>query len=197
MIQGIIGLPGAGKTTVLAAACQKWINGKTFLDIRLPEHKLARVYSNFPCPGCYELDFASLGLRYYHDCIIVIDEIALFADSRDFKNFAKHTDRFMRLHRHANIDIVWCSQTFDCDKKIRNLTDKMYILDRGSGPLSSFTFVKPIQRSLNANSESFKVLPPVQWWFIYRPKWYGVFDSFAHDFDKLPDPDNIPWNPSL
>lgn len=189
MISGIIGLPGAGKTTLLAATCQKWLKGKTFIGISPKKF----VYTNFPCPGCFQLDFDTLGLRYYHDCNIVIDEIALFADSRDFKNFSKHLDKFFRLHRHANIDILWCSQTFDCDKKIRNLTDKMFILEGGKFILSQFTFVKPVQRGLMANSETFRLAPPILWWWIYRPRWYHVFDSFDHDFDDLPLPDNVLW----
>ena len=186
MIQAIFGLPGMGKTTVLTKIAQKSLSGKRYLGI--PPHKI--VYTNFECQGCYKLDFKALGVYAFNDALILIDEIMLLADTRDFKTFPPELKRFFALHRHWGIDVVWCSQYWDdCDKKIRVLTDRYYLMTA----MGNWTIIKPIQRFLGVVDgkmlDSFEVAPPISWKFIYRPHYYSYFDSFV--VPQLPD------NPAL
>ena len=61
---------------------------------------------------------------------MLIDEIQLFADSRNFKTFGDNLKYFFSMHRHDKIDIVYASQSFDnVDKRIRSLTDRLYYVD--------------------------------------------------------------------
>ena len=119
MIIGVFGLPGAGKTTFLASAAQHLLNGKKFLG--LSPSKV--VFTNFYCKGCYKLDFDKLGIYNFSDCNILIDEIMLLADTRNFKTFPESLKRFFSQHRKTLGDghgCLWCSQYYDdCDKKIR------------------------------------------------------------------------------
>ena len=55
-MQGVFGLPGAGKTTFLTKYAQRCLAGKSFL--RTPPH--SRVFTNFMCAGCYKFDFDDL-----------------------------------------------------------------------------------------------------------------------------------------
>ena len=75
MIFGVFGLPRSGKTTYLCKIAKSYIK------------RGIRVYSNFPCHGCYKLDFSKLGRFDFSNCVLLIDEISLVADSRDWKNF--------------------------------------------------------------------------------------------------------------
>lgn len=94
MVQGVFGLPGSGKSTYLAKLAKKSFK------------KYDRVYSNFYIRGCYQLDFDTLGLVDYSDCLILIDEISLFCDCRNWKNFSSDMVYFWTNHRHYGVDIV-------------------------------------------------------------------------------------------
>lgn len=190
MIIELHGFPGSGKTTVLTMIAQRSLIGKSTLGL----YPAKTVLTTFPCPGCYELDFDDLGMYNFCDCLMIIDEISLYADNRNFKNFSDNLLYFFKLHRHYNIDLVWCSQSAtDADKKIRAVTEMSYIID----PLPfQFTAIKPIikQHGLKNGepAEIFELAPPIRWTYCYRPKWYKYFDSFQTR--KLPEPDLKLWD---
>lgn len=62
--------------------------------------------------------------------VIFHDEINLKFDNRNFKNFSKEDQRYFRLQRHYQHIYIGFSQTFDCDKKIRDLADYIVILKK-------------------------------------------------------------------
>ena len=114
MMIGIIGLPRSGKSTYLAKIAKKY------------NKKGENVFSNFYIKGCYKFDFNDLGKKDFHDCVILIDEISLFADCRNFKEFGRDLVYFFTNYGHYNVKIYWCSQSLSADKKIRDLTDELY-----------------------------------------------------------------------
>lgn len=65
--------------------------------------------------------------RFPRNSLIVIDEINLLWDNRDFKKFDKNVQDWFREQRKKGIKIIAYSQTFDCDKKLRDLTDTLAI----------------------------------------------------------------------
>lgn len=185
MVIEIHGFPGAGKTTVLTMIAQRALQGKSTLG--LP--KTTQVFTSFPCVGCYQLDFFQLGKLNFHDCLIIIDEISLYADNRNFKNFSDALLYFFKLHRHANISLVWCSQSAtDADKKIRGVTEKSYIIDA----YGIFTAIKPIEKWHSVRDgepkEVFRLGKLRSWKWCCRPHWYKYFDSY----DRKPLPDFEP-----
>lgn len=134
MVSGIFGLPGVGKSLICSWLAYRAINGKSINVHGFSVgyfNKYQRVYTNFPCKGAYKLDFDELGLADYNNCLIVIDEIQLFSDSRNFRNFGENLTWFFTCHRHQRIDVVWCTQHPQAvDKRIRSVTDRLYYLDR-------------------------------------------------------------------
>lgn len=192
MIQAVFGLPGNGKSTLLTKCAQMSLRGKTFMGVK--PKKI--VFTNFECEGCYRLDFEKLGLYNFSDCLILIDEIMLFADTRNFKTFPEHLKRFFAKHRHSNIDIIWCSQYWDdCDKKIRVLTQRFFLIEKGKF-LKQFSFVKPIVRHMGVSDKRmidfYQLAAPIEWRFVYRPHYYNMFDSF--DREPLPELELSPWS---
>lgn len=122
----------------------------------------------------------------------------LFADTRNFKTFPEHLKRFFAKHRHSNIDIIWCSQYWDdCDKKIRVLTQKFYLMEK-SKIFPSITWVKPIIRAMGVSdkrmTDDYTIAAPIEWKLVYRPRYYDKFDSF--DTEPLPPVELIPWGMS-
>lgn len=59
--------------------------------------------------------------------LITIDEVNLLWDNRDFKSFPKGVQKFFREQRKHKVKIIAYSQSFDCDLKLRTLSDRIAI----------------------------------------------------------------------
>lgn len=179
MIVGVFGLPGSGKTSYLCKIARKNLkSGK-------------RVFSNFACKGCYKLDFSDLGLYDFSDSILLIDEISLVCDSRDWKAFNSDLRYFFTNHRHYNIDIYYCSQWLtDTDVKIRRMTEYLYYIEHKPFGLSMRYVVdrdvKTTDSGEVADCYRFK-----HGRLFYRRPYYSMFDSFSRR--SLPDPPLEIW----
>lgn len=198
MITGFFGLPGCGKSTLLAKVAAKELK-----KIKKGKSKYKRILCNYYIKGCYKLDFRQLGVYDMSDSLILIDEITLEADSRDFKNFAFTTKQFFVLHRKYNIDVIYCTQQWDAvDRKIRELTENLYYMKR----IGPFTMATAIYRKICITEEqeikmgyvfptfiqlvtnlSSNVI------FVWRRRWYKYFYSLEcpklpeMKFEKYPD----------
>ena len=124
MITCFFGLPGAGKSSMLTKIARKEIK-----RIERGKSPYRMVLSNYYIEGCYEFRFEDLGVYDMDNCLVLLDELTLDADSRDFKNFNKNLKQFFIMHRHYGVDIVYATQQYDgVDKKIRDLTHDLYYL---------------------------------------------------------------------
>lgn len=65
--------------------------------------------------------------KFPPNSFITIDEVNLLWDNRNFKDFPPATQKFFREQRKHKCKIIAYSQTFDCDKKLRDLADKLAI----------------------------------------------------------------------
>ena len=114
------GLPGCGKTTIMTSIAYKYA-------------KLKRPYKHIYCnvklsiPGVTYIDNECIGNYLLRDCLLLIDEATLFADSRAYKQFDKAKLSYFLEHRHFNADIYLFTQQWDgVDRKIRVITDRVY-----------------------------------------------------------------------
>lgn len=122
--------------------------------------------------------------------VVLIDEINLLWDNRDFKSFPKPLQRYLRLQRHKKIKLIMFSQTFDCDAKIRNLADTLYLCNKFARVLTICTgyFKRPVilsaldTRQEGRISDDFKKLPFWRTQFTFIPRYVKTYDSFS-DFD--------------
>lgn len=184
MVSGYFGLPGCGKTTYLTMIAQKELR-----RIAKGRSKYKYVATNFYCSGCLHIDYKDLGNYIISDTLILLDEITLDADSRDFKQFDKAHKMFFLLHRHFNCDVIYFTQMYDnVDKKIRDITTNLYFV-RKIGPLS---VARIIYRTLDINEQTKdivqgyrfptwfeRLLPFIKTkWYCFRPRWYKYFDSW-------------------
>lgn len=170
MITCVFGLPGSGKSTLMAKMCQKALKSK----------KYKKVYSNFSVSGAYPIDFKDLGKYEFIDCLILIDEAMNEADSRDFKKFTPELKYFFSNHRHYGVDIVYFTQAWDdVDKKIRNNTAKLYYMRR----VMFWSFTIPIYRKIMINDMTSEIVNGYKMGSIlssrwtFRPRWYRYFDT--------------------
>ena len=61
---------------------------------------------------------------------IFIDEVSLIWDNRNFKNMDPKVVEWFRYQRHSKCRVYLFSQTFDIDKKLRDLADEMLLVNK-------------------------------------------------------------------
>lgn len=188
------GLPGCGKTTMLARLALKAVKSGRYLH----------VYSNvhLSIPGVTLIDNSCIGQYELRDCLLLIDEATLFADSRDYKNFSKGRLSYFLEHRHRNSDIILFTQQWDgIDRKIRTITDRVYYIKKGvlfghwfsSCYRIPYDIIIPDPKKAQGGEKLGEIVqgyckPP---FFVrlfatrvYRPRFYKYFDSW--ELDELP-----------
>lgn len=201
MIKGYFGLPGSGKTTFLTMIAQRELK-----RIKRGKSAYKRVLTNFYCQGCYMINYADLGLYDLSYSLILLDEITLDADSRNFKQFDQIKKKAFLLHRHYHIDIIYFTQQWDgVDKKIRDITHDLYYVKKCRLPLlDNISVATRIYRMLDINEQTHEIINGYRFpnWFdrfffrtkewCIRPLYYKYFDSF--EVEEL-DPFNfVEWD---
>ena len=181
----VFGKKGSGKSTFLTRIALKYIK------------KGFTVYTNMD-------DLILEGVRHFNvddlgdfvpeaDSLMLIDEVGMIWDNRNFKNFKTSTRDFFKLQRHYHVLVYLASQTFDVDKKIRDLTDGMYLC---VNVFNVFSVAKKIYRKVvlteaagdqeSRISENLKFAPFWNWQVTFIPKYSKYFNSFTvPDLPKL------------
>lgn len=206
----IFGKKGAGKSTTLAKLARQHINrGWTVYST---EHIDGVYYIPPEMIGFVELvdfnyrpfnindypKFLRLFMRIKEfffprrpHILLLIDEVGMIYDNRDYKNFKKEVRDWFKLQRHRHVKCYLFSQTFDVDKKLRDLTDQMYLI---CNLFRVFTYGKRIHKFITIKesmtddssslSEGLKFDSFFMWPFGSRtltfiPRWTKYFDSFT------------------
>ena len=145
MIKAYFGVPGCGKSTILAKEYRK--NRKKY------EH----IYTiNLQLRGVEMITKEDLEKYKFKNTLILWDEITMDADNREFKSFSKALRDLVILHRHLGVDIIYATQNFEnVDKKIRDLTVELWYMSKSVVPfLKGFTTAKRIYRQININENT-------------------------------------------
>lgn len=111
------GLPGCGKTTLAVKHIYQYVK------------KGLKVYTNIDVKinGVIHVEKSDLGAYDLHDGVMILDEITLWYDNRDFKEFKTKDKVFFLKHRHANLRIELFTQKYNAiDVKIQNITESVY-----------------------------------------------------------------------
>lgn len=113
----VFGKKGSGKSTLLTKLALKY-------------QKAGRpVYANTAVPGCYLINALDVGFfDIPKNAVIFIDEASMYWDNRNFKNFKKEYQDYFRYQRQYRHTVYLFSQSFDVDKKLRDLCDQMYLV---------------------------------------------------------------------
>lgn len=194
----VFGKKGSGKSTLLVKyASQYRERGWT-------------VFSTEYIPGTYKINYEDIGFVQFppHSCIIV-DEVGMIWDNRNFKNFKPEVRDFFKLQRHYKCCCILASQTFDVDKKIRDLADEMFLVSK---KFRVFSYAKRILREtvlVEATGESPSKIDEnlvfdslFFFWagsrkLSFIPKWSKWYDSFAapeldhKQFEEVPLRDDL------
>lgn len=121
---------------------------------------------------------------------IFIDEVSLIWDNRNFKNMDPKVVAWFRYQRHYKCRVYLFSQSFDIDKKLRDLCDEMYIVNkfarilvRAKRIIRKPVVVHPSPEAPARIDEDLVVDGPLMALFggrIYAsiPHWSKTYDSF-------------------
>lgn len=176
-------------------------SGKSTLMVKVANQYLSRgwsVYSTEPIPRCYLLSPDDIGkVQLPPNSVLLVDEVGMIWDNREFKKFGNHVRDWFKLQRHYKVRCFLFSQTFDIDKKLRDLTDDMYLCQNA---FRVFSYAKRINRKIiltkptgesparideELRFDSFLFFMFGSRRFTFIPKWSKYFNSF--EAPKLED----------
>lgn len=176
----IFGKKGSGKSTLLAKYAVRY------------RARGWHVFSTEPILGTVQISYEDIGHRNFPPrSLIIIDEVGMIWDNRNFKSFDSAVRDWFKLQRHDHLTVVMASQTFDVDKKIRDLCDEMYLVKPF---LRVWTYGRRILRvpclveasgdGPSRIDENLKFDSLLFFWcgavfFTFIPHWTQYFDSFA------------------
>lgn len=180
----LFGKKGSGKNTLL-----------TKLSIKYNRMGY-KVFSDSDIYNTYKLNTDWIGkYDFPENSVLMVSEAGITWDNRDFKTFSKEVRNFFKLQRHKKVIVYLASQSFDVDKKLRDLTDEMYLIVNYMG---IFSVAKKIHKQIaihnssdNNDGESFLTETysfgfPWEWKVTYIPRWIKFFNSFeCEQFNRV------------
>lgn len=126
----VVGKKGSGKSTMLTRLAYEHLR------------KGWSVYTTEHIPGTYHIDYKDIGVfNIPANSVLLVDEVGMVWDNRKYKDFPDHLRDWFKYQRHEGVKVYLFSQTFDVDKKIRDLTDNMYLV---TNKLRVFAYAKRI-----------------------------------------------------
>lgn len=173
----VFGKKGSGKSTYLCKIAKSYLKKKFIVYTNMTDCKI---------PGVRLIEPEKLGdfVPEPRSCVL-LDEVGMLYDNRNFKSFKPSVRDFFKLQRHYHCVVYLASQSFDVDKKLRDLTDRMFLVNALFPWLS---LVRPITKKIGlveASSQgesrivdNLKFGSIFSWKFIFIPKYIKSFDSF-------------------
>lgn len=175
----VFGKKGSGKSTLLTKLAYKYLK------------KDWKVYTTENLPGTLNIDEPKriFDMNFPEKSCIFIDEVSLIWDNRDFKNMDKRVVEWFRYQRHHKCRVYFFSQTFDIDKKLRDLADDMYLVNKyfrvlviAKHIVRKPVVVHPGPESPARIDDDMVVDGPLLWLFggritAFIPYWSNRFDS--------------------
>lgn len=188
-------------------------SGKSTLMVRMAYEYLAlgwTVFCTERLDGCIHIDYKHIGFKQIPPhSLLLVDEVGMIWDNRNYKEFKPQVRDWFKLQRHYKVRVVLFSQTFDIDKKLRDLTDDMFLC---TNLLRIFSWAKRITRRVvlvkpgadsPARIDEELAYDSLIWWpfgsriLTFIPNWAPYFDS--HNCPELkagewkPEPElNVP-----
>lgn len=174
----IFGKKGAGKSCFMVRKMlfyikRGWHVYTDMADVRIPGVKIIQV-------GQLE------HFRPEPNSVIFLDEVGISMDNRSFKSFPPGLRDFFKFARKMQCIVYMNSQAYDVDKKVRDTTDSMILMQS----IGSFLCIaRPIIRSITLTAPSAEAESRIadtlrfgnifSWRFYYMPAYFRYFNSKA------------------
>ena len=139
----VFGKKGSGKSTLLQKISYQYVGkGGTVYSTEVPDigqnvpikkkkHRRKTEEDEQPFHIIRKIDPKKIyEYQFPPKSCIFIDEVSLIWDNRNFKNMDPKVVAWFRYQRHYKCRVYLFSQSFDIDKKLRDLCDEMYIVNK-------------------------------------------------------------------
>lgn len=174
----IFGKKGAGKSCFMV---------RKMLQYRRRGWNVYTDMVDVKIPGVRFIDVSSLGtFRPLPHSAVFLDEVGISMDNRSFKSFPPGLRDFFKYSRKMELVIFMNSQAFDVDKKVRDTTDSMVLMQSIGSFLCiarpiirSVTLTQPSAESESRIADTLRFAPIWDWRFYYMPAYFDYFDSKA------------------
>lgn len=192
----VFGKKGSGKSTYLVKLAYKYLKKGWYVYTNMADMML---------PSVRLIDIDKLGeFVPVANSVLLIDEVGMIWDNRNYKNFKPSVRDFFKLQRHYKVITYLASQTFDIDKKLRDLTDGMIlnlnvlnVLSVGKTIRRKITLTESTSEAESRIAEDLKFAPIWTWHFTLIPRWAKLFSSFeTPEMPSLPFSEIVCNNPS-
>lgn len=193
----IFGKKGSGKSTQLCKIALKYLKKNK----NLVKHKKSvwTVYTNMSdmcIPDVRIIDIKHLGdFVPVSNSILLLDEAGLDFDNRQYKNFSTSKRDFFVYQRHYKVICYLASQSYNVDKKLRDLCDGMFLYNC---IFNVFSLCRPIRKSITLTestseaesrvAENLKFKWVFSWRITFIPKYSKYFKSFV-----IPEKPELPY----
>ena len=172
----VFGKKGSGKSTYLVKLAYQHLK------------KGWHVYTNMDelfIPGVRHFNIEHLGdFVPEAQSLLLLDEVGMIWDNRDYKVFKPCVRDFFKLQRHYRVKVYMASQSFDVDKKLRDLCDGMFlhtnfarVFTLGKRITRKITITESTSEAESRIAQDLVICPPWNWTLTYIPKWAKYFDS--------------------
>lgn len=185
----VFGKKGSGKSTLLEKLSNQYLKkGWTVYSTEVTGDLSFTTYDSDSINPISPRDIYKY--NFPERSAIFIDEVSLIWDNRNFKNMDTKVVEWFRYQRHHKCRVYLFSQSFDIDKKLRDLCDEMYIvgklarvLVRAKRIIRKPVVVHPSPEAPARIDEDLIVDGPLMAFFggrIYAwiPYWAKTFNSF-------------------
>lgn len=177
----IFGKKGVGKSTFMTKLAYQY--SKKGYTVFCTDDSIGNTYT---------FDTANFGkYKFPERSVILIDEVSLLWSNRDFKTFGRDIEKQFRFQRKDRLIIFLFSQSFDVDKKVRDLCDSMYLAEKRFNCIvwlkkisKNPTITEADSRGESRVTENLEFEPFLFFWlgsrkFVWLPKWVKMFDSYS------------------
>lgn len=196
-IDMFFGLPGSGKTTVLAEIVRQTLSDR--------KHKTS-VFCNMPIRGSYIVERSDIGKYDFRvdgadSALLLLDEGQTVYNCRNAmskKESLRISDtetQFFCMHRHYKTMLCCFSQGFeDMDKIIRNRTTKLYYVEKSR--IRPFIRIRTIVKMIHIDDLQKQIMEGFEFEkfstrYVYGKRVWRMFDTY--DAEPLPAKDPTRW----
>lgn len=173
----VFGKKGSGKSTLAAKLAVKYLRKGFYVYTNMADMNIQGVrLFNVDQLG----DFVPAPRS-----LVLVDEAGSCYDARKWEKFKSSTSDFYRYQRHHKCIVYLFSQSFDVDKRLRDLTDYFYLVSK---KLRIFSLAKRVERSTKlveptADSDGrfadgLRYASFTSWKLTYIPRYSKYFNSF-------------------
>lgn len=184
----IFGKKGSGKSCFMVRQMLRYL------------HRGWTVYTDMPDVRIPGVRFVSLQdfsvFRPEPHSAIFLDEVGISMDNRSFKSFPPGLRDFFKYCRKMKCCVFMNSQAYDVDKKVRDTTDSLLLMQSiGSlicicrPVIRSVTLTEPSSDSESRIADSLRFGSLFSWRIYFMPLYFKYFDSLS-----MPSRDFIPYS---